>query len=103
MFKLQTINAADIATVRKLGKPPYLITLIMDAVVLLFRKRIDTIKPDPEREFLTASWGESLKVLYYLSSTRFAFICIIPFVKCLANFNIMLIIHLYRSWLTPDF
>lgn len=61
-FFSQTINAADIATVRKLGKPPYLITLIMDAVILLFRKRIDPIKPDPEKQFLTASWAESLKV-----------------------------------------
>ncbi|XP_075973556.1 dynein heavy chain 8, axonemal kl-3 [Anticarsia gemmatalis] len=60
---LQTINAADIATVRKLGKPPYLITLIMDAVCLLFRKRIDPIKADPEKNFLTASWAESLKVM----------------------------------------
>ncbi|KAL0851104.1 hypothetical protein ABMA28_006975, partial [Loxostege sticticalis] len=60
---LQTINAADIATVRKLGKPPYLITLIMDAVILLFRKKIDPIKPDPEKNFLTASWAESLKVM----------------------------------------
>ncbi|KAJ8735705.1 hypothetical protein PYW07_007325 [Mythimna separata] len=60
---LLTINAADIATVRKLGKPPHLITLIMDAVILLFRKRIDPIKPDPEKNFLTASWGESLKIM----------------------------------------
>ncbi|XP_060805314.1 dynein axonemal heavy chain 8 [Amyelois transitella] len=60
---LLTINAADIATVRKLGKPPYLITLIMDAVILLFRKRIDSIKPDPEKQFLMASWAESLKVM----------------------------------------
>ncbi|GBP33369.1 Dynein heavy chain 8, axonemal [Eumeta japonica] len=65
---LQTINAADIATVRKLGKPPYLITLIMDAVILLFRKRVEPIKPDPDRQFLTASWGESLKVM---ADTRF--------------------------------
>ncbi|KAJ8736206.1 hypothetical protein PYW08_006862 [Mythimna loreyi] len=60
---LLTINAADIATVRKLGKPPHLITLIMDAVILLFRKRIDPIRPDPEKQFLTASWSESLKVM----------------------------------------
>ncbi|XP_072937033.1 dynein axonemal heavy chain 8 [Epargyreus clarus] len=60
---LLTINAADIATVRKLGKPPYLITLIMDAVIILFRKRIDPIKPDPEKQFLMASWAESLKVM----------------------------------------
>ncbi|XP_026320150.1 dynein heavy chain 8, axonemal [Hyposmocoma kahamanoa] len=60
---LQTINAADIATVRKLGKPPFLITLIMDAVIILFRKKIDPIKPDLEKNFLTASWAESLKVM----------------------------------------
>ncbi|KPI94919.1 Dynein heavy chain 8, axonemal [Papilio xuthus] len=60
---LQTINAADIATVRKLGKPPFLITLIMDAVIILFRKRIDPIKPDPDKQFLVASWAESLKVM----------------------------------------
>ncbi|KAF9801566.1 hypothetical protein SFRURICE_015060 [Spodoptera frugiperda] len=60
---LQTINSADIATVRKLGKPPHLITLIMDAVIILFRKRIDPIKPDPEKQFLTSSWSESLKVM----------------------------------------
>uniref|UniRef100_A0A2H1VNF3 SFRICE_008368 n=1 Tax=Spodoptera frugiperda TaxID=7108 RepID=A0A2H1VNF3_SPOFR len=60
---LLTINSADIATVRKLGKPPHLITLIMDAVIILFRKRIDPIKPDPEKQFLTSSWSESLKVM----------------------------------------
>ncbi|CAB3256562.1 unnamed protein product [Arctia plantaginis] len=60
---LQTINAADIATVRKLGKPPFLITLIMDAVIILFRKRIDPIKADPEKQFLVASWAESLKIM----------------------------------------
>ncbi|CAK1540075.1 unnamed protein product [Leptosia nina] len=60
---LLTINAADIATVRKLGKPPYLITLIMDAVIILFRKKIDPIRPDPEKEFLMSSWAESLKVM----------------------------------------
>lgn len=58
----QTINAADIATVRKLGKPPFLITLIMDAVIILFRKKIEPIRIDPEKNFLAASWGESLKV-----------------------------------------
>lgn len=59
----QTIKAADIATVRKLGKPPYLITLIMDCVCILFRKRIKSIKPDMEKQFLQSSWEESLKVM----------------------------------------
>ncbi|XP_013102946.2 dynein axonemal heavy chain 8 [Stomoxys calcitrans] len=60
---LKTIKAADIATVRKLGKPPYLITLIMDCVCILFRKRIKLINPDVEKQFLESSWEESLKVM----------------------------------------
>ncbi|KAJ8938536.1 hypothetical protein NQ318_016906 [Aromia moschata] len=60
---LLTIKAADIATVRKLGKPPYLITLIMDAVIIYFKRKIDPVKPDPEKNFLIPSWSESLKVM----------------------------------------
>ncbi|XP_039952580.1 dynein heavy chain 8, axonemal [Bactrocera tryoni] len=60
---LRTIKAADIATVRKLGKPPYLITLIMDAVCILFRKKVKPIKADLEKNFLQSSWEESLKVM----------------------------------------
>lgn len=48
---------------RKLGKPPYLITLIMDCVCILFRKRIKQIKPDTDKSFLMSSWEESLKVM----------------------------------------
>ena len=65
---LKTIKAADIATVRKLGKPPYLITLIMDAVLILFKRKLDSVKPDLDKNFIIASWGESLKVM---SDTRF--------------------------------
>ncbi|XP_055386175.1 dynein axonemal heavy chain 8 [Condylostylus longicornis] len=65
---LNTIKAADIATVRKLGKPPYLITLIMDCVCILFRKPLDRVKPDKEKKFLIPSWKSSLKVM---SDTRF--------------------------------
>ncbi|XP_045464438.1 dynein axonemal heavy chain 8-like isoform X2 [Harmonia axyridis] len=65
---LLTIKAADIATVRKLGKPPYLITLIMDVVLIYFKKRLDPVKPDNERRFLQASWNESLRVM---ADTRF--------------------------------
>ncbi|XP_048268511.1 dynein axonemal heavy chain 8 [Bombus terrestris] len=67
---LQTIKAADIATVRKLGKPPYLITLIMDCVLILFGRRLEPVKPDYERQFLTPSWSEALKVM---ADTRFLY------------------------------
>lgn len=68
VISFQTVKASDIATVRKLGKPPYLITLIMDAVLILFGKRLEYVKPDPEKVFLVPSWAESLKVM---SDTRF--------------------------------
>lgn len=60
---LQTIKAADIATVRKLGKPPYLVTLIMDVVLILFQRKVDQVRPDMERDFFFPNWAESLKVM----------------------------------------
>ncbi|XP_033755107.1 LOW QUALITY PROTEIN: dynein heavy chain 5, axonemal-like [Pecten maximus] len=65
---LNTIKPADIATVRKLGKPPHLIMRIMDNVLLLFQKRINTVEPDPERPCAKPSWSESLKLM---SGTNF--------------------------------
>lgn len=59
---LQTIKAADIATVKKLGKPPHLIMRIMDSVLILFQKRLDPVTADPERPCPKPSWVESLKV-----------------------------------------
>lgn len=59
---LNTIKPADIATVRKLAKPPHLIMRIMDACLLLFQKRLDPVQKDPEKESLKPSWSESLKV-----------------------------------------
>eukprot|EP00052_Salpingoeca_macrocollata_P029607 m.302067 g.302067 ORF g.302067 m.302067 type:complete len:4524 (+) comp22998_c0_seq7:51-13622(+) len=60
---LETIKPADIATVKKLGKPPHLIMRIMDVVLLLFGRRVDPVVPDPERPCATPSWKEALKTM----------------------------------------
>uniref|UniRef100_H2ZG63 Uncharacterized protein n=1 Tax=Ciona savignyi TaxID=51511 RepID=H2ZG63_CIOSA len=60
---LQTIKPADIATVRKLGKPPHLIMRIMDCVLLLMRRKINKVEQDPERPCNKPSWGEALKLM----------------------------------------
>ena len=59
---LQTIKSQHIATVRRLPSPPHLIMRIMDCVLLLFRKKIDTVVYDPDRNCSKPSWAESLKV-----------------------------------------
>uniref|UniRef100_H2YUI8 AAA+ ATPase domain-containing protein n=1 Tax=Ciona savignyi TaxID=51511 RepID=H2YUI8_CIOSA len=60
---LNTIKAADIATVRKLAKPPHLIMRIMDATLILFMRPVDKVQPDPERPTVKPSWGEALKLM----------------------------------------
>ena len=44
---LNTIKPANIATVRKLGRPPHLIMRVMDCVIILFRKKLSPMMPDP--------------------------------------------------------
>ncbi len=73
---LLTIKAADISTVRKLGKPPHLIMRIMDCVLLLFQRRLSTFAADPERPGPKPSWGDSLKMMAQTG-----------FLQALQNFN----------------
>lgn len=60
---LLTIKPTDISTVRKLAKPPHLVTLIMDAVLIYFNEKIDKVSLDKEKKFLNASYKTSLKIM----------------------------------------
>merc|ERR1712020_852155 len=60
---LNTIKPANIATVRKLGRPPHLIMRVMDCVLILFRKKLAIMMPDPTVPSPKPSWPEALKVM----------------------------------------
>ncbi|CAF0945608.1 unnamed protein product [Adineta steineri] len=60
---LRTIKQADIATVKKLGRPPHLIMRIMDCALVLFQRPMELISMDPERPCPKPSWSESLKLM----------------------------------------
>ena len=60
---LNTIKASDIATVKKLAKPPHLIMRIMDAVLILFQKKLDPVTADPEREVNKPSWEQGKAIM----------------------------------------
>ena len=60
---LNTIKPVNIATVRKLAKPPHLIMRVMDATMILFRSKLPLISMDPTVPCPLPSWGEALKVM----------------------------------------
>ena len=65
---LDTLKPANIATVRKLGRPPHLIMRVMDCALILLRRKMVKIEPDPTVPCALPSWSESLKLM---SSTAF--------------------------------
>ena len=60
---LNTIQQSNIATVRKLGRPPHLIMRVMDCTMILFRTKLPPPIEDPEFPFIKPSWNEALKVM----------------------------------------
>eukprot|EP00761_Pharyngomonas_kirbyi_P000786 gb/GECH01000787.1/.p1 GENE.gb/GECH01000787.1/~~gb/GECH01000787.1/.p1 ORF type:complete len:1788 (+),score=484.11 gb/GECH01000787.1/:1-5364(+) len=66
---LNAINPADIATVKRMGKPPKLIKLILDCVLILRQYPINKPKLDVEhykktkQKLVVASWDKSVKML----------------------------------------
>ena len=60
---LNTIRQQNIATVRKLGRPPHLIMRVMDCTMILFHTKLPPIKPDITNPCPRPSWTEALKVM----------------------------------------
>lgn len=60
---LNTVKSQDIAVVRRLGNPPHLLTVIMDCVLILSRKKLNPVLIDPDRNFIKPTWTESTKMM----------------------------------------
>jgi dynein heavy chain len=62
---LNSIQPQHISTIRKLAKPPHLIMRIMDGVLLLMKRKVDAVQPDPDpsKNCVKPSWGESLRLM----------------------------------------
>lgn len=62
---LETISAADISTVKKLGKPPHLVKRIMDVVIILFGAQLDPVTADDDVDGKSPvpTWSSALKVM----------------------------------------
>ena len=60
---LNTIKPANIATVRKLGRPPHLIMRVMDCTMILFRSKLPPLSADPTVPCPKPSWSDALKVM----------------------------------------
>lgn len=64
---LFTVTYARYSTVGcvlfRLGRPPHLIMRIMDCVLILFQRHLDSVTQDPEKDSVKPSWGEALKMM----------------------------------------
>ncbi|VDK25556.1 unnamed protein product [Taenia asiatica] len=95
---LNTIKVGDIATVRKLQKPPNLIMRIMDCVNILFYRPMVPIQADPEKpESFAPSWGESIR---FLSNQNFLTM-LINYPKHILTEEMMDLLEPYTS--APDY
>ena len=58
---LTTIQSSDVDLLYA-DKPSYLVAQIMDCVLLMFQRPLNTVEMDVHRRCIKPSWNESLKV-----------------------------------------